>query len=201
MNCRLFIGRRGRGSGYLPAMKQVAVCLIAAVALTGCGSGASPDELDAALDRIEELEEALDRIEEVESEPASADSNGLVELTPAAIGAQFSDAVWMVETGACANYATGSGFAVSETIVVTNQHVVQDDMAPFLARRDGRRVAARVLDSSVELDVAVLSVDEPLDAHLEWVDLDTLREGDPVISLGYPAPFNEFAVSHGTILS
>ena len=124
-------------------MKSAAVCLIAAVTLTGCGSGsgASPDELDAAIDRIEELEEALDRIEE--AEPASADSNGLVELTPAAVGAQFSDAVWMVETGACANYATGSGFAVSETIVVTNQHVVQDDMAPFLARRDGRRVAAR----------------------------------------------------------
>ncbi|HAI63711.1 MAG TPA: hypothetical protein DDY35_02505 [Acidimicrobiaceae bacterium] len=182
-------------------MKSAAVCLIAAVTLTGCGSGsgASPDELDAAIDRIEELEEALDRIEE--AEPASADSNGLVELTPAAVGAQFSDAVWMVETGACANYATGSGFAVSETIVVTNQHVVQDDMAPFLARRDGRRVAARVLDSSVELDVAVLSVEEPLDAHLEWVDLDTLREGDPVISLGYPAPFNEYAVSPGTLLS
>ena len=182
-------------------MKSAAVCLIAAVTLTGCGSGsgASSDELDAAIDRIEELEEALDRIEE--AEPASADSNGLVELTPAAVGAQFSDAVWMVETGACANYATGSGFAVSETIVVTNQHVVQDDMAPFLARRDGRRVAARVLDSSVELDVAVLSVEEPLDAHLEWVDLDTLREGDPVISLGYPAPFNEYAVSPGTLLS
>ena len=74
-------------------------------------------------------------------------------------------------------------------------------MAPFLARRDGRRVAARVLDSDVELDVAVLSVEEPLDAHLEWVDLDTLREGDPVISLGYPAPFNEYAVSPGTLLS
>ncbi|MGB0996130.1 MAG: hypothetical protein ACPG2Z_10880, partial [Acidimicrobiales bacterium] len=73
---------------YAPAMKQVAVCLIAAAALTSCGSGASPDELDAAIDRIEELEEALDRIEE--AEPASADSNGLVELTPAAVGAQFS---------------------------------------------------------------------------------------------------------------
>ena len=67
MNCWLFIRRRGRGSVYFAAMRQVAVCLIATVALTGCGSGASPDELDAALDRIEELEEALDRIKEAES--------------------------------------------------------------------------------------------------------------------------------------
>ena len=47
----------------------------------------------------------------------------------------------------------------------------------------------------------MLSVEEPLDAHLEWVDLDTLREGDPQVSLGYPAPFNEYAVSPGTLLS
>ena len=182
-------------------MKQVAVCLVVAVALTGCGSGASPEELEEALGRIEEFEEVLDRIEELEAESALIDSNDLVELTPAAIGARFSDAVWRVETGACADYATGSGFAVSETIVVTNQHVVQGDLAPLLVSRDGRRVAARVLDSSMELDVAVLYVDEPLNAHLEWADLDALREGDPVVSLGYPAPYNEFAVSPGTLLS
>jgi len=171
-------------------MSRLVACATLALVLAGCG-GSSSDELDAALERIEQLE----------AESAVTDSNDSTELTPAAVGAEFGDAVWRVETNACGIESGGSAFAISDSTVVTNQHVLQGDMAPYLVSRDGRRIAAQVLDSSFELDVAVLSVDEPLDFYLEWADLDSLREGDPVISLGYPAPYYEFAVSPGTLLS
>jgi hypothetical protein len=171
-------------------MRWCAACAFTGLVLAGCG-GSSSDELDAALERIEQLE----------AESAVTDSSDEAELTPAAVGAEFGDAVWRVETNACGIESGGSAFAISDSTVVTNQHVLQGDMAPYLVSRDGRRIAAQVLDSSFELDVAVLSVDEPLDFYLEWADLDSLREGDPVISLGYPAPYYEFAVSPGTLLS
>ena len=161
--------------------------------VTGCGSSsnttdtASPDVKEADM-RIEEEAEEL-----VREEPAF--------LSPADIGEQLGDAVWEVVTDACGTESGGSSFALAPEIFITNEHVIGPDMTPTLISRNGDTLEGVVIGKDKSLDVAVVRVREPVDLWLEWDDPDKLREGEPVVSLGYPAPYYQFSVSPGTIIS
>jgi hypothetical protein len=52
---------------------------------------------------------------------------------------------------------------------------------------------------SDEVDLAVLEVDVPLGLFLEWAPTASLSEGQRVVALGYPSPFETFSVSVGTL--
>jgi hypothetical protein len=94
----------------------------------------------------------------------------------------------------------GSSFAIGSSLLLTNRHVVEFDTTPTLVSRDGETVlSARVIGMSEDVDVAVLEVDARLGLFLEWAPTESLAEGQRVVALGYPSPFETFAVSVGTL--
>jgi hypothetical protein len=121
-------------------------------------------------------------------------------LDPEDLARGFGDAVWQVEVTGCDIESGGSSFAIGSNLLVTNRHVVEFDPAPTLVSRDGAIVrSARVIGMSDEVDLAVLEVDVPLDLFLEWAPTASLSEGQRVVALGYPSPFETFSVSFGTL--
>jgi serine protease Do len=81
-----------------------------------------------------------------------------------------------------------SGFVVDPSgIIVTNKHVVDGALDMYTIFSNGDRAPARVLAVAAMLDLAVLKVDvgHPLPS-LTWADSDTLRVGDPVLTIGNP---------------
>ena len=112
----------------------------------------------------------------------------------------FGDGVWQVEVDGCGIESGGSSFAIGADLLVTNRHVVEFDATPTLTSRDGAVVLeARVIGMSDEVDLAVLQVDRPLGLFLEWAPTASLAEGQRVVALGYPSPFETFSVSVGTL--
>ena len=124
-----------------------------------------------------------------------------VFLSPADIGEQFGDAVWEVSTDACGTDSGGSSFAIAPNIFITNEHVIGPDMTPTLISRNGETLEGVVIGKDKDLDVAVVQISEPVGLWLEWADPNELREGDPVVSLGYPAPYYSFSVAPGSIIT
>ncbi len=95
----------------------------------------------------------------------------------------------------------GSGVIVSkEGHIITNNHVVDrvDEIEVQLS--DGRTRKARLVGADVELDLAVLKVDEPGVKPLTLGDSDTVQAGDFVLAIGNPFGFEE-TVTDGTISS
>tara|TARA_B100000131_G_scaffold109813_1_gene106692 strand:+ start:313 stop:1425 length:1113 start_codon:yes stop_codon:yes gene_type:complete len=159
--------------------------LLLLIPLIGCSS--SSETIDASSSNVEQSDTA------VEQEPVS--------LSPADIGEQLGDAVWEVATDACGTETGGSSFAIAPNIFITNEHVIEADMTPTLISRNGETLEGVVIGKNWGLDVAVVQVSQPVDLWLEWADPDELREGEQVVSLGYPAPYYQFSVNAGWINS
>ncbi len=167
---------------------RLAVPLVLALVAAGCAGGgdASPTQpAPAPLDAMP---------------PAAAAPEATGPLDAEQIARMFGDAVWQVEVDGCDIESGGSSFAIGPDLLITNRHVVEFDPNPTLTSRDGAVVLqARVIGMSDEVDLAVLAVDASLDVHLEWAPTAMLAEGQRVVSLGYPSPFETFAVAVGTL--
>jgi S1-C subfamily serine protease len=122
-------------------------------------------------------------------------------LDSAELARRFGDGVWKVEVAGCGVSGHGSGFAISPTHFVTNQHVVDVDSTPALRSRTGEVIEGRVLGASAFPDVAVIEVREPVETYLEWAPTASVSEGDRIVTLGYPAPDGDFTVTPGNVLS
>jgi hypothetical protein len=135
-----------------------------------------------------------------ESAPSSTPAADGGAFDAETIAREFGDAVWQVEVDGCDIESGGSSFAVGSDLVITNRHVVEFDPTPTLVSRDGATVLeARVIGMSDEVDLAVLEVDATVGSFLEWAPTASLSEGQRVIALGYPSPFETFAVTVGTL--
>ena len=171
------------------------------ISISACGG--SSDTTNTAAPNNENtaasVDEELDTSNEEENNKPVAEGPTL--LSPADIGEQFGDAVWEVVTDGCGIESGGSSFAVAPNIFITNEHVVGPDMTPTLISRNGDIVEGVVIGVDKNLDVAVVKISETVDLWLEWADPDELREGEKVVSLGYPAPYYQFSVSAGSIIS
>ncbi len=84
--------------------------------------------------------------------------------------------------------STGSGFIVREDgYIVTNNHVVEGaDGSIKVLFGDGSIVAAKVVGSTTDYDLAVLKVDKKGLTPLVLGDSDNMVVGDPVIAIGSP---------------
>jgi hypothetical protein len=136
----------------------------------------------------------------------SAPSATPVQL--AAVGIDADDlatslggAVHRVEADGCGARTSGTAFAVDANHLVTSRHVVQDDATPLIVDRRGHARAGRVVGWRDDPDLAVVAVEESLPIALAWADPATLREGQPLVALGYPLPAFDFAVTPAAILS
>ena len=100
---------------------------------------------------------------------------------PFAFGPQQSDPDTKVA-------GVGSGFVFDKTgYIVTNNHVIDgaDDIKVTLS--DGRELAAKLIGSDAQTDLAVIKVDAKGDLPaLSFADSDQARVGDWVVAIGSP---------------
>lgn len=122
-------------------------------------------------------------------------------LTGEQLAAQFGAAVWEVEADGCDQFWTGTAFAIDPNHLVTNRHVVANDVTPTLVSRTGAEINGRVIGWSERPDLAIIETTEFLPKWLDWAPTDDLAEGMPLVALGYPAPEGDFTVTPGTVLS
>ena len=85
----------------------------------------------------------------------------------------------------------GSGFVYEcegQTIIITNNHVVEDAVSITVTFADGNTYDAEVLGDDVSTDLSVLSADAPTSEYypLEIVCSSTVRVGDYVVAIGSP---------------
>ncbi len=98
----------------------------------------------------------------------------------------------------------GSGFIVShEGLIVTNRHVVADESARYsVVLNDGTVYPVEVVARDTQLDIAILNIDEPLEAQLPVVrfgDSRSLELGQTVIAIGNALAEFQNSVSVGVI--
>ena len=82
--------------------------------------------------------------------------------------------------------ATGSGFAVDEHTVITNQHVVDGAETIQVSTYDGQELEVRTAGISRVADLAVVRTVKELPAHVPLADADPAA-GDPVSVIGFPS--------------
>ena len=85
----------------------------------------------------------------------------------------------------------GSGFVIdSKGLIVTNNHVIDKAQSILVVLQDGTRLAAEVVGTDVQTDLALLRVkhDKALTA-VSWGDSDKARVGDWVMAIGNPLGF------------
>jgi hypothetical protein len=122
-------------------------------------------------------------------------------LTTEEIAAQYGAAVWEVESDGCNQIWTGSAFAIDPNHLVTNRHVVANDVTPTLISRNGDRITGRVIGWSERPDLAIIETTDVLPKWLAFAPTEDLAEGMNLVALGYPAPDGDFTVTPGTVLS
>ncbi len=115
---------------------------------------APPESLDA-LGRLVAEAPFPEVFEELTSPDAGpAPSGGLAPD----VYARVAGSVVKVESPACDRIQEGSGFVVSDQLVLTNAHVVAGTSEPSVVTADGRSRAATLVGFDADRDVALLSV-------------------------------------------
>ena len=118
-------------------------------------------------------------------EAASGSVVGIIQYQPNA------------RTGKLTEYASGSGFIISENgYILTNAHVVSGAAAVDVLFSDGEKKTAQVVGSDVTTDIAVLKVEGENYPALPIGDSSTLRVGEYVIAIGNPLSAYEL---YGTV--
>lgn len=102
-----------------------------------------------------------------------------------------------LRTGKLEEYASGSGFIVSENgYVLTNAHVVSGAAAVDVLFSNGDKKPALVVGADVNTDIAVLKVEGEGYPALPIGDSNALRVGEYVIAIGNPLSAYEL---YGTV--
>lgn len=117
------------------------------------------------------------------------------------IARTWGDSVYLITADGCGVVSGGSGWVLDEDHIVTNWHVVNNDLTPTVTDRQGRTMAASVIGGGWEPDIAVLRVEGDLAEPLSWADTSGLVEGQDLVAMGYPAPAGDFTVTPSTVLS
>ena len=93
--------------------------------------------------------------------------------------------------------SAGSGVLVDAELgyIVTNNHVVQRADNIDVTFADGRLLAATMVGSDPQVDLAVLKVEPDELAEIGFADSDSLRVGDFVVAIGNPFGLNQTVTS------
>ena len=100
-----------------------------------------------------------------------------------------------------ASGGTGSGFYVRPDTLLTNVHVVQEDVYVTLRQLDGSSVQARVESRSPAFDIAVLKVATPSVSQvvIPLGSAKTLRPGQEVMAIGSALGMLQNSVTRGVV--
>jgi S1-C subfamily serine protease len=85
----------------------------------------------------------------------------------------------------CNSLSTGSGFAIDESTLITNRHVVADSSDLQLSTYDGRDVAVTASSTAALADLAVVRTADALPTAPGLAEADP-DPGDEVTVVGYP---------------
>lgn len=92
---------------------------------------------------------------------------------------------------------SGTGWHIGDGYFVTNGHVVRGLEGIQLRTLDDRTVAATVVDSSMQPDVAVLETDATSVPAVSVGDESTVEPEQPVLQVGHPALVGHWVISLG----
>jgi putative serine protease PepD len=133
------------------------------------------------------------------SGPSEASAGG--PITVADVVRSALPSVVTVSVDAGFESGSGSGFALNEDYLVTNNHVIaaalDNDGRIEIIRSDGGRVPAEVVGRNVSYDVAVLRADTEGLVPLQ-PQSDGVKVGDSVIVIGAPLGY-DFTVTTGIV--
>lgn len=113
---------------------------------------------------------------------ATPSSSG--NLSPDGFDAAQRMAVRIRNVG-CNSLSTGSGFAIDDSTLITNRHVVADSANLQLSTYDGRDVAVTASSAAAIADLAVVRTADPLPSAPGLADADP-DPGAEVTVVGYP---------------
>ena len=124
--------------------------------------------------------------------PATTAPSSLEDVISRAIPAIVS-----IEAG----QGRGSGFFAAPRTVLTNRHVIQDNVSVTVRLSNGQTLPGRVETSSVEYDLAVVRVDSalPSQAVLTLGSVNDVRPGQEVIAIGLALGVFQNSVTRGII--
>jgi S1-C subfamily serine protease len=81
--------------------------------------------------------------------------------------------------------AEGSGFIIDRKgDIVTNNHVISGEQSLTVVFADGKSAPAHVVGADQDSDLAVIRVDVPVPAVLQFGDSSKLEPGEPVLAIG-----------------
>jgi S1-C subfamily serine protease len=106
-------------------------------------------------------------------------------------------AIVSIETG----QGRGSGFFVAPRTVITNRHVIQDNVSVTVRLSTGQTLPGRVETSSSEFDLAIVRVDSamPSQAVLTLGTVNDVRPGQEVLAIGLALGVFQNSVTRGII--
>lgn len=163
----------GRGTGLRRARRTALVGLVAVTGLGMLGGCGVLPELPGPMPR--------DVVPTVEPTIAPTDT---ANLSPDGFDAVRRMAVRIRNVG-CSSLSTGSGFAIDDTTLITNRHVIADSANLQISTYDGRDVPVTAAATADLADLALVRTAEPLPAAPELAAADP-AVGDPVTVVGYP---------------
>ena len=123
----------------------------------------------------------------VEAAPVSNSQTIVIEDNTAAVQVVSNALPAVVTVIADSQFGggSGSGFFISQDgYIVTNNHVVEAGQEISIVYATGGQIPATLIGTSPEFDLAVLKVDGPVPAILEWGDSGQLPLGAEVVAIG-----------------
>jgi S1-C subfamily serine protease len=119
-----------------------------------------------------------------ETTAAATPSPGTTTLSPDGFRTTERVAVRVRNVG-CGGVSTGSGFAVSEDVLVTNRHVVAGADTLQVSTYDGQDLLVETAGAAVVADLAIVRTRSELPAAVPLADADP-AVGDDIEVVGFP---------------
>jgi S1-C subfamily serine protease len=118
------------------------------------------------------------------------EARGFTDYEPAAL---------RVRNVGCGGYSTGSGFAISDHVFVTNRHVIGGAGVLQVSTFDGHDIDVATAGAVVIADLALVWTKEALPASIALATENPVI-GANVTAVGYPSG-GPLTTTHGTVLS
>ncbi|WP_084075939.1 serine protease [Demequina sp. NBRC 110052] len=86
----------------------------------------------------------------------------------------------------CGFIATGTGFALDENTLITNQHVISDSRSIEVSTYNGVKYTATTVSSTSVADIAIVRTEDPIGTSYAILAQEDPEIGDAITVLGYP---------------
>ena len=164
--------------------RSLLAAAVSVVLLSGCGE-------------LPDLPPLPDPVAIGETAAVQTPTPGTTTLSPDGFRTTERVAVRVRNVG-CGGVSTGSGFAVSEDVLVTNRHVVAGAETMQVSTYDGQDLLVETAGSAIVADLAIVRTRSALPAAVTLAEADP-EPGDPVEVVGYPGG-GRLTSSTGTVL-